>query len=61
VIKVLEKEENNVAALGLKAIVLSKLNRYEDAIKCCDKILEIDQNNALAWYNKACFKVRLAT
>jgi len=23
------------------------------------KILEIDQNNTLAWYNKACFKVKL--
>jgi len=45
--------------LGLKAIVLSKINRYKDAIKCCDKILETDQNNALAWYNKACFKAKL--
>ena len=45
--------------MGLKAIVLSKLNRYEDAIKCCDKILEIDGNNAEAWYNKGCFKARL--
>ncbi|OYT33666.1 hypothetical protein B6U96_14970 [Archaeoglobales archaeon ex4484_92] len=46
--------------MGLKAIALSKLNRYKDAIKCCDKILEIDGNNALAWYNKAWFKARLS-
>jgi len=29
------------------------LKRYEDAIKCYDKVIEMDPNHANAWYNKA--------
>jgi Tfp pilus assembly protein PilF len=31
---------------------------YTNALSCLDKALEIDPKNALAWYNKACHKVK---
>jgi len=36
-----------------KGINLSTLGRYEDAIRCLDKALELDPNYAIAWINKA--------
>ena len=35
-----------------KALALEKLGKYEESIECYDKILEIDPNDARAWYNK---------
>ena len=37
---------------GLKGNILSNLGKYEDAIKCDDKSLEINPNYALAQTNK---------
>ena len=36
-----------------KGDVLNRLGRYEDAIRCYDKALKLDPQDARAWYNKA--------
>ena len=36
-----------------KGIAHSKIEDYEEAIKCFDKAVELDPNNALAWISKA--------
>ena len=35
-----------------KGVTLGKLGRYEEAIKCFDKVLEIAPKNALVWNSK---------
>jgi tetratricopeptide (TPR) repeat protein len=42
-----------VSAWNNKGIALSRLKRFEDAIACYDKAIELDPNHANAWYNKA--------
>jgi len=52
----------NPEVLNLKGLSLLRLGRpgqYKDAIDCCDKILKIDQNNGVAWYNKVCFEAKI--
>ena len=36
-----------------KGLAHSKIEDYEEAIKCFDKAVELDPNNALAWISKA--------
>jgi tetratricopeptide (TPR) repeat protein len=57
--RILEIERNNIEALILKSVILSKLSRDKEAIECCDEILKIDPNNGAALYNKACFMAKL--
>jgi tetratricopeptide (TPR) repeat protein len=45
-----------VNALCNKGVVLRVLERYEEAIRCYDKALEIDPKNADALNNKASVK-----
>ena len=35
-----------------KGLALNSLGRYDEAIKCYDKAIEIDPNDADAWNNK---------
>ena len=44
---------------GNKGISLDNLGRYEEAIGCYDKVLEIDPRNAKAWNNKGCSLINL--
>jgi tetratricopeptide (TPR) repeat protein len=44
---------NNTQALKNKGLVLYLLSKYEEAIKCFDKALDLDANFALALYGKA--------
>jgi tetratricopeptide (TPR) repeat protein len=48
----LENAPNNVYVWTWKGIILSNLGRFEEAIKCYDKALEIYPNYALAQANK---------
>jgi tetratricopeptide (TPR) repeat protein len=36
-----------------KGLTHAKIEDYEEAIKCFDKAVQIDPNNALAWISKA--------
>lgn len=36
---VLEKEPENIRALLIKGFILSRLGRHEEAIECCNAIL----------------------
>jgi tetratricopeptide (TPR) repeat protein len=36
-----------------KGLAHAKIEDYEEAIKCFDKAVQIDPNNALAWISKA--------
>lgn len=38
----------------IKGRILYKLNRYEDALKAFEKTIELNPDNAMAWYTKAC-------
>jgi tetratricopeptide (TPR) repeat protein len=38
--------------LNNKGLALDNLGKYEQAIECYDKALEIEPNYILAWYNK---------
>lgn len=35
-----------------KGVALAKLGKYEEAIECYDKVIELNPNYAPAWYNK---------
>jgi tetratricopeptide (TPR) repeat protein len=48
----LEKKENHVDAYAKKGYALSYLKRYDEAIECFDKAIEIDPNYADAWLGK---------
>jgi len=39
-----------------KGSALGKLGRNEEAIKCYNKAIKIDEKYADAWYNKACLE-----
>src|SRR5207253_2236366 len=43
---------NNVTAWNNKGLAFHRLGKYEEAIKCYDKALEIDPNYVTAWNNK---------
>jgi tetratricopeptide (TPR) repeat protein len=36
-----------------KGLTHAKIEDYEEAIKCFDKAVQLDPNNALAWISKA--------
>ena len=36
-----------------KGLAHAKIEDYEEAIKCFDKAVQLDPNNALAWISKA--------
>jgi tetratricopeptide (TPR) repeat protein len=46
--------------LKLKGVALLNLGNYEEAIKCYDKAIEIEPNNAEAWNNKGIVLGRLS-
>ena len=50
--KIIRFDQRYAPAWNIKGAALSKLEKYEDAMKCYDKALEIDGRNTLAWYNK---------
>jgi tetratricopeptide (TPR) repeat protein len=35
------------------------LGKLEEAIECCNKAIDLNPYYAIAWYNKACFKVKM--
>jgi hypothetical protein len=37
--------QNDIDILDLKGRTLSNIGRYDDELKCCDRILEIDPKN----------------
>ena len=43
----------------MKGLSFYELRSYREAVECCDKALEIDRNNALAWYCKACCEIKI--
>ncbi len=48
------------SVLKLKGVALLNLGNYEEAIKCYDKAIEIEPNNAEAWNNKGIVLGRLS-
>ena len=50
--KLLQSNPNYASALNNKGLALYNLGKYEQAIECYDKALEVDRNYVLAWYNK---------
>ena len=53
--RALEVDVNNAEAWNLKGLAYYKLKNYEKAIECCDKSVDIDPNEGMAWYNRACY------
>ena len=39
-------------ALTNKGIALSKLKKYQEGLKCLDKVIEMESEDAEAWFNK---------
>jgi tetratricopeptide (TPR) repeat protein len=50
--KALELDPTYIPGWGLKASALCELNRFEEAIACFDKLIEL-QPSAFVWYHKA--------
>lgn len=50
--KELEKDINNPEAWAAKADILCSMGMYEIAIRCCDRSLAINADNALTWMTK---------
>lgn len=53
---VLELDPKSINALNNKGGILRKLGKYYDALKCCNKALEIDPNDAHILQQSPCFK-----
>ena len=41
-----------------KGLALARLGKYEEAVECYDKALEINTNAPGLWYNRACSNVK---
>ena len=39
-------------ALNAKALSLGFMKKYDEALECCNKIIEIDPYDVAAWTNK---------
>ncbi len=50
--KELEKDLNNWEAWAAKADLLFSIGMFEAAIRCCDKSLSLNPDDALAWMTK---------
>jgi tetratricopeptide (TPR) repeat protein len=50
--KELEKDINNSETWAAKAEILCSLRLYELALRCCDRSLAINPDNALTWLTK---------
>ncbi len=50
--KELEKDINNPDAWAAKADILYSMGMYEIAIRCCDRSLAINPDNAFTWMTK---------
>ncbi|MDQ3881991.1 MAG: tetratricopeptide repeat protein, partial [Thermoproteota archaeon] len=46
---------NNAEAWNLKGLAYYKMKNYERAIECCEKAVDINPNEGMSWYNKACY------
>lgn len=59
IIEKLEPEIKDVAVLmSEKSIILGGLGKYSEAIECCNKILDLNPDDFLAFYNRACFRTK---
>lgn len=47
-----------LAKAPVNSNALDNLGRYEEAIDCYDKCLDLNCNDAHAWYNRPCSKVK---
>lgn len=54
-----ERQDILIAAWNNKGLALYNLGKHKEAIACYDKALEMKQDYALAWYNRACSKVKI--
>jgi Flp pilus assembly protein TadD len=50
--KELEKDLNNSETWAAKADILCSMGMHEIAIRCCDRSLAINPDNALTWVTK---------
>ncbi len=50
--KELEKNIDNWEAWAAKADILCSLGMYEISVRCCDRSLSINPDNALTWMTK---------
>jgi tetratricopeptide (TPR) repeat protein len=50
--KELEKDLNNSETWAAKADILCSMRLHELAVRCCDRSLAIDPDNALTWVTK---------
>jgi len=58
--KILELEPNNIFAWINKGTSLAKLEKYEEALKCVEKVTDsLDPSNAFAWHNKGVYLEKL--
>jgi tetratricopeptide (TPR) repeat protein len=53
--KVLEIDISNPEVWNMKGLVFYKSKNYEKAIECCEKAIDFNPNDSMAWYNYACY------
>lgn len=53
--QVLELNINHQEVWNLKGLVYYKSKNYEKAIECCEKAIDFNPNDSMAWYNYACY------
>ena len=39
----------------MKGLAYYKMNNYEKAVEACEKAIDINPNDGMSWYNKACY------
>ncbi len=56
--KIEQKFSDNTNLMSIKSLILDGLGQVDEAIHYCDRILELEPNNGMSLYNRACFKVK---
>ena len=54
----IEIKPSYAEAWNNKGYTLHDLSRYDDAIECYNKSLDMNSNDAHAWYSRACSKIK---
>jgi len=57
--KIGKKINDNVIAMHVISLVLDKLDKLDEAVDYCNKIIEKNPEFVTAWFNRSCFKVKL--
>jgi len=54
-----KKINDDILSMQMASLILDRLNKLDEAIDYCNKIIEKDPKLTTGWYNRSCFRVKL--